>query len=279
MEQQRPLRLGDLVDDYCPRERRVTNHAIVALVEDTIRQTRCTTCESDHVYKGGKAPVRKKKDEKAVLYDQVLANVTAGQVVAPPPEAPAPVAVVAAPPAPTPTPKPAPVAAAPPVAPPVVPLAAVPAVSDKAPAPTTPPVDEVWSLHRPLIRASLPRNDSQPPTPRAIPEFTMHQRNVRGSQHFRGGGQSNGNGNGNGGGGGYRGGFRADGPSADRGQERSFDRGQDRGPDRSQDRGERGPDRGASQGQGQPQGQPGPNGQRPGGGRRRRRHKKPKPQI
>ena len=25
--EQRPLRLGDLVDDYCPRERRVTNHA------------------------------------------------------------------------------------------------------------------------------------------------------------------------------------------------------------------------------------------------------------
>ena len=30
--EQRPLRLGDIVDDYCPRERRVTNHAIVALV-------------------------------------------------------------------------------------------------------------------------------------------------------------------------------------------------------------------------------------------------------
>ena len=40
--EQRPLRLGDLVDDYCPRERRVTNHAIVAIVNDSIRQTRCT---------------------------------------------------------------------------------------------------------------------------------------------------------------------------------------------------------------------------------------------
>src|SRR5262245_61791875 len=29
--EQRPLRLGDNVDDYCPRERRVTNHAIVAI--------------------------------------------------------------------------------------------------------------------------------------------------------------------------------------------------------------------------------------------------------
>ena len=25
--EQRPLRLGDILDDYCPRERRVTNHA------------------------------------------------------------------------------------------------------------------------------------------------------------------------------------------------------------------------------------------------------------
>ena len=242
MEQQRPLRLGDLVDDYCPRERRVTNHAIVAIVEDAIRQTRCTTCEADHVYRGGRAPVRKKKDEKAVLYDQVLANVTSGHTAA-------------APPVPPPQPdEPVQHAAAEPMPDPIVPLAAAPAVTDHAPAPASAPaVDEPWSLHRPLIRASLPRNDSQPPTPRAIPEFTMHQRNVRGSQHYRGGGQSNGGfdrgAGANGNGGGYRGGFRADGA---------------------------GPGQG---GQGGP-GQPGsPNGQRPGGGRRRRRHKKPKPQI
>ena len=37
--EQRPLRLGDIVDDYCPRERRITNHAIVALVGEDIRQT------------------------------------------------------------------------------------------------------------------------------------------------------------------------------------------------------------------------------------------------
>ena len=42
--EQRPLRLGDIVDDYCPRERRVTNHAIVAIVGDSVRQTRCSTC-------------------------------------------------------------------------------------------------------------------------------------------------------------------------------------------------------------------------------------------
>ena len=29
--EQRPLRLGDIVDDYCPRERRISNHAIVVM--------------------------------------------------------------------------------------------------------------------------------------------------------------------------------------------------------------------------------------------------------
>ena len=56
--EQRPLRLGDILDDYCPRERRVTNHVIVAMIDDEIRQTRCSTCEAEHAYKGGKAPRR-----------------------------------------------------------------------------------------------------------------------------------------------------------------------------------------------------------------------------
>ena len=34
--EQRSLRLGDFIDDYCPRERRVTNHVIVAIVDDTL---------------------------------------------------------------------------------------------------------------------------------------------------------------------------------------------------------------------------------------------------
>ncbi len=234
----RPLRLGDLVDDYCPRERRLTNHAIVAIVGDDIKQTRCNTCEAEHVFKGGKAPLRKKKDPAAALYDQVLANVTAGTVVAPPP-----VVLAATPPElePAPAPEPEP---------------------DPEPAPQ---VEEGWTLHRTLIRASLPRNENHVPTPRPIPEFTMHQRNVRGSQTFRSGGpsqdrqdrqdrQANGhspsnpmNGNGHSRGGGFRGeGFRSEG----------------------------------SRGEGQPgaDGPDAPNGHRPpGSGRRRRRSKKPRP--
>lgn len=233
MEQQRPLRLGDLVDDYCPRERRITNHAIVAIVEDVIRQTRCTACESDHVYKGGKAPQRRKpKDDQAVLYDQVLANATAGT-----PAESAPAVVATPPPV---EPEPVPVAAA----------APTPSAPDPAPEPEPAPAhDEGWSLNRRLIRASLPRIEGQPATPRAIPEFTMHQRNVRGSQYFRSGGATGFNGNGNGNGNGNPG---------NSWHERPGNNGHSNG-HRSE-------------------GQPGsPNGQRPGGGRRRRRHKSPRP--
>ena len=45
---QRELRLGDILDDYCPRERRVTNHAVVAMVGADVKQTRCTTCDAEH---------------------------------------------------------------------------------------------------------------------------------------------------------------------------------------------------------------------------------------
>src|SRR5688572_32269557 len=74
--QQRQLRLGDILDDYCPRERRLANHTIVAMVGNDIRLTRCTTCDTEHPYKGGKAPrLRKKKTPVEAAYDEVLASV------------------------------------------------------------------------------------------------------------------------------------------------------------------------------------------------------------
>src|SRR3954468_19923326 len=73
--QQRQLRLGDILDDYCPRERRVTNHAVVAMLENEVKQTRCTTCDTDHEYKHAKVPRQRRKTETpAALYSQVLAN-------------------------------------------------------------------------------------------------------------------------------------------------------------------------------------------------------------
>src|SRR6266496_1800792 len=72
--EQRRLRLGDILDDYCPRERRVTNHAVVAMIEEDVKQTRCMTCDAEHAYKGGKAPRKRKKDAPAALYDEVLSG-------------------------------------------------------------------------------------------------------------------------------------------------------------------------------------------------------------
>ena len=73
--QQRQLRLGDILDDYCPRERRVTNHAVVAMVGEDVKQTRCTTCDSEHEYKHAKVPRQRRKSETpAALYAHVVAG-------------------------------------------------------------------------------------------------------------------------------------------------------------------------------------------------------------
>src|SRR5437764_592266 len=73
--QQRQLRLGDILDDYCPRERRLTNHAVVAMIGDDVKQTRCTTCDTEHEYKHAKVPRQRRKSETpAALYAQVAAS-------------------------------------------------------------------------------------------------------------------------------------------------------------------------------------------------------------
>src|SRR5437868_12672861 len=63
--QQRRLRLGDILDDYCPRERRITNHAVVAMIDDQVKQTRCTTCDADHDYKQARIPAPRRKKDSA----------------------------------------------------------------------------------------------------------------------------------------------------------------------------------------------------------------------
>ena len=91
--EQRRLRLGDILDDYCPRERRVTNHAVVAMVEEDVKQTRCTTCDAEHAYKGGREPRRRKKDPGEALYQEVLAGLP--EVDTPLADLPAPMPVLA----------------------------------------------------------------------------------------------------------------------------------------------------------------------------------------
>lgn len=68
------FRLGDVIDDYCVKCRRVTNHSIVSLVDGAAAKVRCRTCYNDHDYRHEQAPPSKKDLKKAELFKQVLAN-------------------------------------------------------------------------------------------------------------------------------------------------------------------------------------------------------------
>ena len=212
--QPRQYRAGDALDDYCPRERRVTEHAVVALVEGAVERTRCVACDVEHEYRHGRAPAtRRAKSPTAALYAQVLEGleVPSGRVTpappppltrpAPAPETSAPGAETMAASAPEPVARrrsPArPVDSAP--APEAVPAAAAPTPEPPAavPSPTSPadaaaPDAEADDrpFRRTLLRAQLPRHEGQVATTRTIPEFTMHQPPPpRGQRHRRFGGR------------------------------------------------------------------------------------------
>jgi hypothetical protein len=72
----RELRLGDIIDDYCVKCRRLTNHAIVSLMSGAAAKVRCRTCYSDHDFRNEIAPPTKKELLKQKeLYEAVLAGV------------------------------------------------------------------------------------------------------------------------------------------------------------------------------------------------------------
>jgi hypothetical protein len=226
--QQRQLRLGDILDDYCPRERRVTNHAVVAMIGDAVKQVRCTTCDADHDFKHAKVPRQRRKTETpAALYAQVLAtgpkrvthdasaaSGTGDHEMAAHDELP-PESSGAAP-------EPAVVAV---IAEEADALAAETGDTDEGGPGEDAREEEEGPIHRRLIRASLPKIDGAPPPARAIPEFTIRQpagrptNRFRGPRHARGGPGGGGGqqfqGNRSGGGGnahgGPRGGMRSNG--------------------------------------------------------------------
>jgi len=187
--EQRRLRLGDILDDYCPRERRVTNHAVVAMIEDDVKQTRCTTCDAEHAYKGGREPRRKKKDSTSVLYREVLAGMTETEsgVPAPDPEPPILAAVIAAP---------AEMAAPAAANPPAEDAGVLPDEEPSAPEEEMRPAED-GPIHRRLIRATLPRPEGHK-IERQEPDFTIrHNGNgaFRDRSRMRGqGGAGSGNG-------------------------------------------------------------------------------------
>lgn len=278
--QQRRLRLGDVIDDYCPRERRITNHAVVAIVEDTVKQTRCTTCDADHEYKQARVPATRKKKTSAPvgklveaasrapeaeeLHEEMTAlsdvpdsdesgaeassaevaiktSVEGGEQVEEPAQAERTELAAAAP------------------AEEATEGEEVTADDDR----------DNWPVHRPLIRAQLPRPEGQSPE-RKAPDFTFRPAGGRFDQHRNNGQRHRG-----GGGGGHRqgGGAGRQAHGGQPGQGGSRFGGQ-RGPGghgggpQGQRQGNRSGQGGGGNRAGQGQGGRGP---RPGGGRKRGR--------
>ena len=75
----RAARLGDDIDDFCVKCKRVMNHAVVSILKDEPAKVRCRTCHSDHDFRHEQAPPPKVDARKAALFSQVLANVTGTQ--------------------------------------------------------------------------------------------------------------------------------------------------------------------------------------------------------
>ena len=68
-------RLGDVIDDFCIKCRRLTNHSVVSLLNGGAAKVRCRTCYSDHDYRNEQAPPSKKDLKKAALFNEVLSGV------------------------------------------------------------------------------------------------------------------------------------------------------------------------------------------------------------
>lgn len=78
----RAARLGDDIDDYCVKCKRIMNHSVVSIVNDEPAKVRCRTCHSDHDYRHEQAPPPKVDPRKAALFNQVLENVKVPSVAA-----------------------------------------------------------------------------------------------------------------------------------------------------------------------------------------------------
>jgi hypothetical protein len=72
----RAARLGDDIDDFCVKCKRVMNHSVVSILGDAPAKVRCRTCHSDHDFRNEQPPPPKVDPRKAALFNQVLENVT-----------------------------------------------------------------------------------------------------------------------------------------------------------------------------------------------------------
>jgi hypothetical protein len=70
-------RLGDLIDDHCPRCKLLLNHAIASMMDGKVAKVICQTCLTEHpyLYQDG-AKKKKSSGGRETLFDQVLAHGT-----------------------------------------------------------------------------------------------------------------------------------------------------------------------------------------------------------
>lgn len=80
----REVRLGDDIDDYCVRCKRIMNHAVVSVLNGAPAKVRCRTCHSDHDYRHEQAPPPKVDARKAALFNEVLKTVDPGEAASDP---------------------------------------------------------------------------------------------------------------------------------------------------------------------------------------------------
>jgi DNA-directed RNA polymerase subunit M/transcription elongation factor TFIIS len=86
----RAPRLGDVIDDYCPRCRLLLNHDVTSLFEGAVAKVTCRTCHNTHDYRHAQVPTKRKskRNDKKTLVEQVLASMP--KPPEPPPAPPAP---------------------------------------------------------------------------------------------------------------------------------------------------------------------------------------------
>jgi len=80
------VRLGDVIDDFCVKCKRIMNHSVVSMLANQPAKVRCRTCYSDHDYRHEQAPPPKVDTRKAALFTEVLSKL---QPAPDPPPAPA----------------------------------------------------------------------------------------------------------------------------------------------------------------------------------------------
>jgi hypothetical protein len=81
----RAPRLGDVVEDYCPRCRLLLNHDVTSLAGSEVAKATCRTCYNTHDFKHGQVPPKRKKNETKKLVEQVMAGLPLPPAAPPPP--------------------------------------------------------------------------------------------------------------------------------------------------------------------------------------------------